>query len=175
MRASRWTWARNRGIPAVASVHTRFDTYLAYYGFGNLEPLARAIMRRIYRRCDAILAPAESTAAVLEAQRMNRMVTELLSLASLQNGLAALDMVRRHIPELIILDIMMPQLDGFETLRMLREFSSVPVIMLSAKGEEEDKVKGLSLGADDYVTKPFGAKELAPLQAVHEAVDGDER
>ena len=69
------TWARNRGIPAVASVHTRFDTYLAYYGFGNLEPLARAIMRRIYRRCDAILAPAESTAAVLEAQRMNRFIS----------------------------------------------------------------------------------------------------
>jgi glycosyltransferase involved in cell wall biosynthesis len=69
------TWARRRGIPAVASVHTRFDTYLAYYGLGNLEPLARAIMRRIYRRCDAILAPAESTAAVLEAQRMNRFIS----------------------------------------------------------------------------------------------------
>ncbi len=69
------SWARARGIPAVASVHTRFDTYLAYYGFGNLEPLARAIMRRIYRRCDAILAPAESTAAVLEAQRMNRFIS----------------------------------------------------------------------------------------------------
>jgi len=69
------TWARRRGIPAVASVHTRFDTYLAYYGLGNLEPLARAVMRRIYRRCDAILAPAESTAAVLEAQRMNRFIS----------------------------------------------------------------------------------------------------
>jgi two-component system KDP operon response regulator KdpE len=76
------------------------------------------------------------------------------------NGLTALDMIRRHIPELIILDIMMPNLDGFETLRMLREFSTVPVIMLSAKGEEEDKVRGLSLGADDYVTKPFSAPEL---------------
>lgn len=77
-----------------------------------------------------------------------------------RNGLEALDMVRKHIPGLIILDIMMPQLDGFETLRMLREFSSVPVIMLTAKGEEEDKVHGLELGADDYVTKPFGAREL---------------
>jgi DNA-binding response OmpR family regulator len=54
----------------------------------------------------------------------------------------------------------MPQLDGFETLRTLREFSSVPVIMLTAKGEENDKVRGLELGADDYVTKPFGAREL---------------
>jgi two-component system KDP operon response regulator KdpE len=76
------------------------------------------------------------------------------------NGVAALDQVRKHIPELIILDIMMPQLDGFEVLRMLREFSNVPVILLTAKGEEEDKVRGLELGADDYVTKPFGAREL---------------
>jgi len=56
---------------------------------------------------------------------------------------------------------MMPSLDGFETLRMLREFSSVPVIMLTAKGEEDDKVYGLELGADDYVTKPFGSRELS--------------
>ena len=76
------------------------------------------------------------------------------------NGVAALDQVRKHIPELIILDIMMPQLDGFKVLRMLREFSNVPVILLTAKGEEEDKVRGLELGADDYVTKPFGAREL---------------
>lgn len=77
-----------------------------------------------------------------------------------RNGIEALDMVRRHILDLIILDVMMPQLDGFETLRMLREFSTVPVIMLTAKSEEEDKVHGLELGADDYVTKPFGAREL---------------
>jgi DNA-binding response OmpR family regulator len=77
-----------------------------------------------------------------------------------QNGIEALDVVRKHIPDLIILDVMMPRLDGFETLRMLREFSNVPVIMLTAKGEEEDKVRGLELGADDYVTKPFGAREL---------------
>lgn len=76
------------------------------------------------------------------------------------DGLEALDQVRKHIPDLIILDVMMPELDGFETLRMLREFSSVPVIMLTAKGEEDDKVYGLELGADDYVTKPFGAREL---------------
>jgi DNA-binding response OmpR family regulator len=76
------------------------------------------------------------------------------------NGLEALDMLRKHIPDLIILDVMMPQLDGFETLRMLREFSNVPVIMLTAKGEEEDKVRGLELGADDYITKPFGAREM---------------
>jgi glycosyltransferase involved in cell wall biosynthesis len=69
------SWARARGIPAIASVHTRFDTYLAYYGLENLEPLVRAIMRRIYRRCDAIVVPAESVAAVFHAQRMNRFIS----------------------------------------------------------------------------------------------------
>jgi phosphatidylinositol alpha 1,6-mannosyltransferase len=69
------TWARARGIPAVASVHTRFDTYLHYYGLTNLEPLVRAGMRRLYRRCDAIVAPADSTAAILRAQRMNRFIS----------------------------------------------------------------------------------------------------
>ena len=66
------TWARRRGIPAIASVHTRFDTYLAYYNLQNLEPMVRAILRRLYLRCDAIVAPSESMSAVLSAQRMNR-------------------------------------------------------------------------------------------------------
>jgi len=66
------TWARAKGIPVVASVHTRFETYLQYYGLSWLEPTFRAILRRFYRRCDAIVAPAESTAAVLHAQRMSR-------------------------------------------------------------------------------------------------------
>ena len=66
------TWARQRDIPAVASVHTRFETYLAYYHLEMFEPAVRAALRRLYRRCDALLVPAESTAAVLRAQRMNR-------------------------------------------------------------------------------------------------------
>jgi len=66
------TWARRRKIAAVASVHTRFDTYLEYYRLQWLEPLVRILLRRLYRRCEAIMAPAESTAAVLRAQRMNR-------------------------------------------------------------------------------------------------------
>jgi two-component system KDP operon response regulator KdpE len=77
------------------------------------------------------------------------------------NGLEALDQVRDELPDLVVLDVMMPELDGFETLRMLREVSSVPVIMLTVKADEEDKVKGLGLGADDYVTKPFSPRELA--------------
>jgi DNA-binding response OmpR family regulator len=77
------------------------------------------------------------------------------------NGLQALEAVRTQLPDLILLDVMMPDIDGFETLRMLREFSSIPVIMLTAKGDENDKVYGLELGADDYVTKPFGPRELS--------------
>jgi two-component system KDP operon response regulator KdpE len=77
------------------------------------------------------------------------------------NGLQALEAIRTKLPDLVLLDVMMPELDGFETLRMLREFSSIPVIMLTAKGEENDKVYGLELGADDYVSKPFGPRELS--------------
>jgi two-component system KDP operon response regulator KdpE len=77
------------------------------------------------------------------------------------NGLEALTKVRDELPDLVILDVMMPELDGFETLRMLREVSNVPVIMLTVKADEDDKVKGLELGADDYVTKPFSPRELA--------------
>jgi phosphatidylinositol alpha 1,6-mannosyltransferase len=69
------SWARRRNIPAIASIHTRFETYLAYYHLEMLEPAARAIMRRLYSRCDAIVAPAESTAAVLRAQRMNKYIS----------------------------------------------------------------------------------------------------
>ncbi len=77
------------------------------------------------------------------------------------SGLDALDAIRTQLPDLVLLDVMMPELDGFETLRMLREFSDIPVIMLTAKGEENDKVQGLELGADDYITKPFGPRELS--------------
>ncbi len=77
------------------------------------------------------------------------------------SGLEALESIRTKLPDVVLLDVMMPELDGFETLQMLREFSSLPVIMLTAKGEENDKVYGLELGADDYVTKPFGPRELS--------------
>ena len=66
------SWARRRNIPVVGSVHTRFETYLQYYGLQWAEPAVRGILRRFYRRCDAIVAPAESTAAILRAQRMSR-------------------------------------------------------------------------------------------------------
>lgn len=76
------------------------------------------------------------------------------------NGLEALDRVREDLPDLVLLDVMMPELDGFEALRIIRETSTVPVIMLTVRDDEEDKVRGLELGADDYVTKPFSPREL---------------
>ena len=76
------------------------------------------------------------------------------------DGLAALKQVRDSLPDLVLLDVAMPELDGFETLRLLREITAAPVIMLTARGEEDDRVRGLELGADDYVTKPFSPREL---------------
>jgi DNA-binding response OmpR family regulator len=75
-------------------------------------------------------------------------------------GMQALQAMRDTLPDLVLLDVMMPDIDGFEVLKMIREVSSVPVIMLTAKGEEDDRVRGLELGADDYVTKPFSPREL---------------
>lgn len=76
------------------------------------------------------------------------------------NGTQAIKKIRSNLPDLILLDIMLPDVDGFEVLRMIREISTVPVIMLTAKGEEDDRVRGLEMGADDYITKPFSPREL---------------
>lgn len=76
------------------------------------------------------------------------------------NGMQAINQIREKLPNLVILDVMMPGIDGYETLSLIRETSQVPVIMLTAKSEEEDRIYGLELGADDYITKPFSPREL---------------
>jgi two-component system KDP operon response regulator KdpE len=103
------------------------------------------------------------------------------------SGVTALEQLRDQLPELILLDVMMPELNGFETLKLIREISTVPVIMLTAKGEEEDRVRGLELGADDYITKPFSPRELVsrvravlrrtqmPSTPLHELIEVDGR
>ncbi len=75
-------------------------------------------------------------------------------------GREAIRRAREEFPDLILLDVMLPDIDGFEVLSRIREESDVPVIMLTAKGEEDDRVRGLELGADDYVPKPFSPREL---------------
>jgi DNA-binding response OmpR family regulator len=89
------------------------------------------------------------------------------------NGRQAIQRLRDVSPDLILLDVMMPDLDGFEVLQMVREISSVPVIMLTAKGEEDDRIRGLELGADDYIPKPFNPRELVSrVKAVLRRTEG---
>lgn len=76
------------------------------------------------------------------------------------NGKQALEVFREFTPNLVVLDIMLPGMDGWQVCREIRKFSSIPIIMLSARDETFDKVLGLELGADDYVVKPFEPKEL---------------
>jgi DNA-binding response OmpR family regulator len=104
-----------------------------------------------------------------------------------RSGMDALAQLRNAMPDLVLLDVMLPDIDGLETLRMIREFSQVPIIMVTAKGEEDDRVRGLERGADDYITKPFSPRELAsriravlrrnemPRSTVHEIVTVDDR
>lgn len=82
-------------------------------------------------------------------------------------GEVALEVFEQETPDLVLLDIMMPDMDGFVVYQRIREFSQVPIIMVTAKGQDEEKVEGLNYGADDYLTKPFSAQELvARVKAV---------
>ncbi len=92
------------------------------------------------------------------------------------NGKEALELARAQEPDMMVLDIIMPGMDGFETLKELRSFSSIPVIVLSARGDDTDKVKGLMLGADDYLAKPFNPEELvARIEAVKRRSEGGDK
>ena len=116
---------------------------------------------------------AKGTVLVVEDEPK---ITELLELylerdgyqvTIASNGASALEMFRRQAPDLVLLDINLPEVDGLEVCRQLRRESSVPVIMLTARDEEADKLVGLELGADDYVTKPFSPREVvARVRAV---------
>jgi two-component system KDP operon response regulator KdpE len=91
------------------------------------------------------------------------------------SGFEALEQVEAQEPDLVVLDVLMPRKDGFETLKELRAFSSVPVIVLSAKEADTDKIKGLELGADDYLAKPFSPDELvARIEAVRRRLESSQ-
>ena len=120
----------------------------------------------------------ELVLVVDDEPRMTRFIRMNLELEGYRvleahDGLEALEKTRTNLPDLIVLDVMMPKLDGFETLDMLRQVSNVLVIMLTVRADEEDKVRGLELGADDYVTKPFGAREfVSRIKAVLRRTQG---
>jgi DNA-binding response OmpR family regulator len=118
--------------------------------------------------------PARKTTIVAadDDPQLLRLVTRNLQLDGYEvvaavDGQEALDAVSAHTPDLVLLDVMMPRLDGFSVTERVREFSAVPIIIVTARGQDQDKIRGLDLGADDYLTKPFSVDELlARVRAV---------
>ena len=111
--------------------------------------------------------PAKKTTIVVadDDPQLLRLVARNLELEGYQvvtaaDGQAALDTITATLPDLAILDVMMPGLDGFTVCQRVREFSSLPIMILTARGHDQDKVRGFDLGADDYLTKPFSVAEL---------------
>ena len=103
---------------------------------------------------------------VVKSVRANLQARECETLIAM-DGTEALQIIEKELPDLIILDIMMPKMDGYEVCRRLREWSQIPIIMLSARHDVDEKAKCLDSGADDYITKPFGVNELiARVRAV---------
>jgi two-component system phosphate regulon response regulator OmpR len=115
---------------------------------------------------------AEQVLIVDDDTRLSAMLAEYLAgngfgVHTAANATAGLADLRRRSPDAVILDVMLPDLDGFETCRRMRAFSDVPILMLTAKGEDTDRIVGLEIGADDYLPKPFNPRELlARLKAI---------
>ena len=117
---------------------------------------------------------------VEDESQLNKMIRDYLetlgwAAISAESGPEALDLFRSESPDFILLDVMMPGLDGLDVMRRIRETSTVPVIFITAMAEESDKLIGLELGADDYITKPFSLKEMAArIRTVMRRVMGPE-
>ena len=118
--------------------------------------------------------PAKKTTilAADDDPQLLRLITRNLQLEGYEvlaasDGQQALELIENNAPDLVLLDVMMPKMDGFTVCYRVREFSSVPIIIITARGQDQDKVRGLDLGADDYLTKPFSVDELlARVRAV---------
>src|SRR2546430_9964855 len=118
--------------------------------------------------------PAKKTTVVAadDDPQLLRLITRNLQLEgydviAVSDGQQALTQIDQQVPDLVLLDVMMPKLDGFTVCHRVREFSTVPIIIVTARGQDQDKVRGLDLGADDYLTKPFSVDELlARVRAV---------
>ncbi len=108
---------------------------------------------------DMTILIVDDEARIRDVVRMN-LEMEHYRVLEAANGVEALEQLRNYLPDLVVLDVQMPEMDGFETLRHIREVSTVPVIMLTVMQTEQDKIRGLDLGADDYLAKPFSPREL---------------
>lgn len=108
---------------------------------------------------DMTILVVDDEPRIRDMVRMN-LEMERYRVLEASDGREALEQLREHLPDLIVLDVMMPEMDGFETLKAMREVSTVPVIMLTVRQSEQDKIRGLDLGADDYLAKPFSPREL---------------
>ena len=120
------------------------------------------------------MMPAKNTTLVVaddDPQLLRLMARNLqlegFDVLAASDGQQALELIENHAPDLVLLDVMMPKMDGFTVCSRVREFSAVPIIIVTARGQDQDKVRGLDLGVDDYLTKPFSVEELlARVRAV---------
>ena len=118
------------------------------------------------KTCPPLILIVDDEPGIVRTLQSNLEANGFKTLAA-TNGVRALEIIEEQQPDLLILDIMMPNMNGFEVCHRVRKFSQIPIIMLSARRSEEDKVKSLNLGSDDYISKPFGMSELvARLRAV---------
>ena len=115
--------------------------------------------QELFDQRDMTILIVDDEARIRDFVRMN-LELEHYRVIEANDGLQALEQLRENLPDLIVLDVMMPEMDGFEALRAIREVSTVPVIMLTVRQGEQDKIHGLDLGADDYLAKPFSPREL---------------
>jgi len=115
--------------------------------------------QEVFDQRDMTILIVDDEARIRDFVRMN-LELEHYRVIEAGDGVQALEQLRENLPDLIVLDVMMPEMDGFETLRAIREVSTVPVIMLTVRQSEQDKIHGLDLGADDYLAKPFSPREL---------------
>jgi two-component system KDP operon response regulator KdpE len=109
---------------------------------------------------DPLVLAVDDEAGILRLIKLE-LTTQGFRVVTAENGESGLRMAEEHRPDIVLLDIVMPDMTGLEVMRKLRERSNLPVILLTAKGSDADKVKGLELGADDYLAKPFSPEELS--------------
>ena len=113
----------------------------------------------VFDQRDMTILIVDDEPRIRDFVRMN-LELEHYQVIEASNGQEALDALREHLPDLVVLDVKMPEMDGFETLRAIREVSTVPVMMLTVRQHEQDRIRGLDQGADDYIAKHFSPREL---------------